>query len=265
MTATVHDEGNALVSLVKGVAGIGIDVPDRVHAEARLHHSLRSSRQTAETHHQDALSRLRNVPIEEFDAAQDGLVAASLKLFAVAQGVDRQVLDVSARRLQAVVYDSIGGWESEVVNRFNDVVDRHELNDAAGYLPNLADPGSYNVLSLTEDQGRAVSAWVAAAAELRPLWHVYVHLARFNGHTIGPVSADDLSANLFTACVLGNPGTYGRADNAATIMASASFRSDATSKYGQLIPFVIPALAGYDLRLSTPDDASAIRRRIQPV
>lgn len=264
MTATVFDEGNSLISIVNGVAGLGIDVPDRVHAEARLYQSLRPAQKTAETAHADALSRLRSAPLEEFDAAREELITSSLSLFAITSGVDRQVLEVSARRLQAVVYDAVGGWESEVVDRFNEVIDRYQLNEAAGYLPNLADPGSYNVLSLTEAQGRAVNAWVTAAAELRPLWHVYVHLARFNGHTIGPVSADDLSANLFTACVLGNPGTYGRADNAATIMASASFRSDATSRYGQLIPFVIPALSGYDLRLSTPDDASVIRRRIQP-
>lgn len=264
MSATVFDEGNSLISIVNGVAGLGIDVPDRVHAEARLYQSLRPAQKTAETAHADALSRLRNVPIEEFDAARDDLIATSLSLFAIASGVDQQVLDVSARRLQAVVYDSVDGWETAVVERFNDVVDRYKLNEAAGHLPNFADPKSFNVLSLTETQGRAVSAWVAATAELGPLWRVYINLARFNGHTIGPASADDLSANLFTACVLGNPGTFGRADHAATIMASASFRSDATSKYGQLIPFVIPALSGYDLQLSTPDEASVIRRRIQP-
>lgn len=264
MTATVFDEGNALISIVNGVAGLGIDVPDQVHAEARLYQSLRPAQKSAETAHADALSRLRLAPLEEFDAAREDVITASLSLFAIASGVDRQVLEVSTRRLQAVVYDSIGDWETAVVDRFNGVVDRDELNSAAGYLPNLADPGSYNVLSLTEAQGRAVSAWVAATNELRPLWRVYTNLARFNGHTIGPAGADDLSANLFTACILGNPGTYGRADNAATIMASASFRSDATSRYGQLIPFVIPALSGYDLRLSTPDQASARRRQIQP-
>lgn len=264
MTVTVFDEGNALVTLVKGVTQLGIDVTEQVHAEARLHESLRSSRKTAETAHEEALYRLRTVPLDEFDSARQELVQASLSLFAVAQGVDRALLDASASRLQAVVFDSVAEWEIEVVDRFNEVVDRYELNDVAVHLPDFADPGSFDVLSLTANQGRAVDAWRDAADELRPLWRLYTNMARFNGHTLGPASANDLSANLFTACVLGDPGTFGRADGAAAKMAALSAGANAPRKYGQLMPFVIPALSGYDLRLSTPDEASVIRHRIQP-
>ncbi|AWT52586.1 hypothetical protein [Mycolicibacterium smegmatis] len=264
MTATVFDEGNSLTSIVNGVDALGIAVSEPVLGETRLYQRLRSARKTAETAYEDALSRLRLAPLEDFDTAQEDLIAASLSMSAISQGVDRALLRASTHRLQAAVYDSLHTWEAEIVERFNEVVSQYNLNELAGHLPNFSDPASINVLSLTQAQGAAIDAWRAAVNELRPLWRLYRHMARFNGHTIGPADVNDLSANLFTACVLGNPGSFGRADTAATIMASAVFGSDATTRYAQLLPFVIPTMSGYDLHLSTADDASAIRRSIQP-
>jgi hypothetical protein len=99
---------------------------------------------------------------------------------------------------------------------------------------------------------------------LHPLWSAYRKLARFHGYSLGPVDAGDRSTNLFTACVLGDPGSFGAADAAATTLASIAFGGDSVMAYAPIAPFVLPALIGYELRLSTLAGAAAIRQRIQP-
>ena len=70
---------------------------------------------------------------------------------------------------------------------------------------------------------------------------------------------------LSTSCVLGDPGSFGAADAAATRLAAISFGGDSVKAYAPIAPFVVPALVGYRLHLSTLDDAAAIRLRVQGI
>ena len=153
-----------------------------------------------------------------------------------------------------------------MVERFNEVVDHFELNEVARDLPNFGDLKSVNILSLGRQQGHAVDRWRTATADhLRPLWSAYQKLAAFHGHLLGPLDDSDRSTNLTTSCVLGDPGSFGAADAAATRLAAISFGGDSVKAYAPIAPFVVPAMVGYQLHLSTLDDAAAIRRRVQGV
>lgn len=153
-----------------------------------------------------------------------------------------------------------------MVERFNEVVDHFELNEVARDLPNFGDPKSVNILSLGRQQGHAVDRWGTATADhLRPLWSAYQRLAAFHGHLLGPLDDSDRSTNLTTSCVLGDPGSFGAADAAATRLAAISFGGDSVKAYAPIAPFVVPALVGYRLHLSTLDDAAAIRLRVQGI
>jgi len=213
-----------------------------------------------------AKSLLRTVPTDEFDAAATEVVDASLRLFAVSSGADALIAEAVARRLQGRVYDAVSGWECEIVERFNQVVEDYRLNEVAADLPRFGDPGSYNILSLGAAQGHAVDQWrTAAQTQLHPLWAGFTRLAKFNGRDIGPTNgADSVADGLFTGCCLGDPGTFGGAEAAGTQLAKIADGVDSVRATAPLGPFLVPHLAGYSLRLHTINGAAAIRSRIQP-
>lgn len=259
-----HDEQNAALQLIRKVRDIGIDVPKPVAAEATLYRNTQREESRAGEALRDASSKLATVALSEFDAAKAELVSASNRLFAVHSGLGDALLNVAGERLLRAVYHATPDWEAEAVARFNSIVDEFGLNEVAGDLPNLADVHNSGVLSLGRAQGEAVQRWRDAAERLHPLWIVYTTVARLEGHDIGRVTADTRSAGLVLACRLGHPGTFGVADAAATTFVSVSEGTDSAKRWGPLVPFVVPALHGYELRLHTSSEAAEIRLAIQP-
>ena len=73
----------------------------------------------------------------------------------------------------------------------------------------------------------------------------------------------ELSVNLFTVAVLGNPGTWSRAQAAADRLAAFAAGTESVKPWQPLSPFIVTALHGYPLEFATLEDAAAIRRRTQ--
>lgn len=261
---TFDRQGASSLALVSTIRALDIEIPEAVTAEVKLYSDLKDARGLAQRDYDAAVSTLRSVEVDKFDAAKTDVVNASVQLFAITQGVDNILVKTVADRLANRVYDAAPGWESAVVERFNETVAHYELNDVAADLPDFSDPGSFNVLSLGERQGHAIARWRTAADYLNPLWSAYRKLAVSNGHELGPVDAGDRATNLFTACVIGDPGSLGTADAAATKLASIAVGGKSVKAYAAITPFVVPALVGYDLHLHTIGGAAVIRQQIQP-
>jgi hypothetical protein len=252
---------NGLVSLIRQ---LDIDIPLEVDREVKLNKDSQRT-EKAQRALDAAKSNLRTVAIDKFDEAATEVVDASLRLFAVSSGADALIADAAARRLETRIYDAVSGWEAEIVERFNQVVEDYRLNEVASDLPRFGDAASYNVLSLGASQGQAVELWRTAASALHPLWSGFTRLAKLNGRDIGPTNgADSVADGLFTGCCLGDPGTFGAAESAATVLAKIADGTDSVRATAPLQPFLVPQLAGYDLRLHTISQATVIRTRIQP-
>lgn len=260
---TFSTSGASKLGLISGIRSLGFVVPQTVDDEIEVYRSLSKSQEKAKGDYDAAIHKLRTVDVGKFADARDEVISTSFELFSITNGVDKVLVDTAESRLENAIYDAVSDWESAVVQRFNEVVDDSEISHLAGDLPNFSDPKSFGVLSMTKSQGQAVDKWRSAIEDLHPLWSAYGKIAAFNGYEIGPKDARYLSTNLFTACVLGDPGTFSAADSVATKLASVGAGSNAASLYGPLVPFVFPALTGYKLRLSTLADATAIRTRIQ--
>ena len=258
-------EGNASLGLVKSIRQLGIDIPNPVDDEVAIYNDIVKARQSAQVDCDNAKYRLRTVDADEFNNAREEFVTASLNLWATTQGADDVLIEAAVTRLGNAIYDATSDWEATVVERFNAAVEEHTLNEVARDLPDFGDPKSFNVLSLGRAQAGAIQSWRAAADELQPLWAAYRRLAKFHGHLLGPVESTDVSTNLFTACVLGDPVSFRAADAAAVKLASAASGGDSVRGYAAIMPFVVPALAGYGLQLSTLADAAVIRRHVQEV
>jgi hypothetical protein len=261
---TDHRETVSLTGLVSVIRQLDIDIPLEVEQEVMLHKDLQRTQKQAQEALDAAKSALRTVAADKFDAAATEVVDASLRLFAVSSGADALIAEAVARRLQGRVYDAVSGWEAEIVDRFNEVVEDYRLNEVAADLPRFGDTGSYNVLSLGAAQGQAVEQWRTAASALHPLWSGFTRLAKLNGRDIGPTNgADSVADGLFTGCCLGDPVTFGGAESAATLLAKIAEGVDSVRATAPLQPFLVPHLAGYDLRLHTVSQATVIRTRIQ--
>ena len=61
----------------------------------------------------------------------------------------------------------------------------------------------------------------------------------------------ELSVNLFTVAVLGNPGTWSRAQAAADRLAAFAAGTDWVKPWQPLSPFIVTALHGYPLEFAT--------------
>ena len=95
-------------------------------------------------------------------------------------------------------------------------------------------------------------------------WSVYRRLGSFNGHELGPVNvADSVAVNLFTACVLGDPGNFTTMESAFTLLAQIAENGDSVRAFAPISPFIAPLMSGYELRLNSITDASAIRQDVQ--
>jgi hypothetical protein len=254
-------EITSLTALVREAARLDIDVPESVTDELDLHNRLTKDALGTQRELQTAHAALQAAPIDKIDAALDALTDASLRSLA-AQALTETLNGVALSRLRSVVYHQLTSWEGQAVDRFNKVVEAHKLNEVAGMLPDLVSVVS--PIDLSHSQSQAVQIWRDAVEHLRTLFGFYTRIATINGHEVGPGGADGLSTNLSLACRLGDPGSFSVAQNAAVSFASIGGGSDAARRYGPLAPFVIVALNGYELRLSTSEDAARIRRAIQP-
>ncbi|MGL6235696.1 MAG: hypothetical protein ACRC20_10155 [Segniliparus sp.] len=253
-----------MTQLVGHVRKLGIEIPKQVESEIGIYKDLLRSRSGAEREYDDAVGALRTVDPSKFQDAKAEVVAKSFQWFALNQGVDKVLIDAAATRLHNAVYDAVGGWEREIVSRFNSVVEGHALNETAPDLPALSDPRGFNAWNLTEQQARAVQAWREAATLLDPLWSAYRRIADYHGYQIGPAKSDDLSTNLFSACALGDPGAFSTAYEASIELARIGENVDTARPYAAITPYVVTAIARYPLRLHTIADAAKIRASIQP-
>lgn len=259
----VNQTGSSSSALVSTMRDLGIDIPEPVSAEAKRYKESLNVRKTAENDYNAAVFAMGQASVDDVEAAQNRLIDAAVRLRVIIDGVETALVRIAGQRLDNSVFDAVPDWEVQVVDRFNDIVDQFELNEVAGDLPNFADAGSYNVLSLGRSQGHAVERWRTASEILRPLWHAYTKLASIKGYSVGAHTADNLADNLFSACVLGDPNTFGRTESAAHELVKLALNVDSVKAYAPIAPFVVPALSGYDLRLSSIADAAAIRSRVQ--
>jgi hypothetical protein len=261
---TFHPEGVRLLGLASAVRKLGIGVPKTVSDELAIYKELLKSRTTAQNEYDNAVRELRTIDPARFNEAKAEVIAKSHAAFAVANGIDGVLIDTAARRLHNAIYDAIGEWEAETVAQFNETVARHRLNEQAESLPDFANQRAFNAFDMGEAQGRAARSWREAAAELHPIWHTYTRIAAYHGHDIGPSDPNEMSINMFTACVLGDPGSFARCQSAAHELARIAAGVDHSRPYTAISPYVVTAITGYPLRLSTLQDAAAIRARIQP-
>ncbi|WP_078315218.1 hypothetical protein [Mycobacterium sp. D16Q16] len=254
-------QGNKETLLVRDLRSHGITISDSVEDELKLYKSVLESSRDSESTFQHAQSELGRCSASKWDSSLKAFNKAAFEMFTTKTN-EQNLIKIAAQRLYFAVSDATDDWESEIVDHYNAVVDEHRLNEVAQDLPDFT--GQTSVLTLTETQGKAVDLWRNASVALSSWWGLYSRLATLQGHEVGPMGVDGQGTNLFTACVFGDPGSFGMASQAARIMASSAGGSTTARAYGPLIPHVIPALCGYELQLSTLDDAAAIRRAIQP-
>lgn len=263
VSSTRHD-ASSKINLIRDIrTTLDIEIPEAIDTEIAIYRKLAIAKETRQHELRTAVQRMYDVDAAEFDAATDDVIDASLRGFA-AQEVDTLIHDASYSRLNVRVFDEVPRWELAVVEKFNQCVADFRLNELAPNLPNFGDPKSFNVLSMSQSQGHAVDQWREASVHLHALWSLYRRLVGERGDTIlGPAGVDDMSTNLLTACVLGNPGSMRVAMGAATAFASIAAGSDSVKAYGPFLPFVIAPVAGYELHLHTTRQANALRSRLQ--
>lgn len=254
-------QGNKETLLVRDLRARGITIPDSVEDELKLYKSVRESSWDSESAFQHAQSELSRCSASKWDSSLKAFNKAAFEMFTMKTN-EQNLIKIAAQRLFIAVSDAADDWASEIVDQYNAVVDEYRLNEVDKELPDFT--GQTSVLTLTENQGKAVDAWRSASVALSAWWGLYGRLATLQGHEVGPMGIDGQGTNLFTACVLGNPGSFGVANVAAQIMASSAGGSTNARAYGPLVPHVIPALCGYELRLSTLKEAAVIRGAIQP-
>ncbi len=261
-TVFSRGEVTSLKALVRDAASLDIDVPESVTDELELNRRLTEQDPLKVQHElQQAHAELQSAPPNKVDAALKALTDASLRSLAASALTDT-LHGVALSRLRNAVYDQLASWEEQAVELFNAAVDRHGLNEVASSLPDLTQVVS--PIDLSAPQAHAVQVWRDGVAELHPVFGFYRKIAQISGDEVGPGGADTVGTNLLLACRLGNPGRFSVADGAAVAFAGIGGGSNAARRYGQLAPFVVPAICGYELHLSTSDDAVKIRRAIQP-
>lgn len=261
-TVVSHGEITALTNVIRGARDLSIKIPAEVDAELKVYRSTQEHDRTAQQEQTEAISRLYHVPASEFDAALVDAADATSRLTAKRE-LSATLVAAATHRLRRVVSIASAHFEAAVVDQFNAIVEDFQLVEHASNLPDMAQTG-FNVMSISGAAGSAIEAWRSALPELSPRWHLYRKLAELEGQLIGPAGVDDLSTNLYTAAVLGTPGSWSQASAAAERMAAIAAGADSQKAWAPLMPFALPALHGYQLRLSTSDEAARIRRQIQP-
>jgi hypothetical protein len=256
----VDQQSTLLSRLVTDVRRLGIDIPKSVDEELSLYRKLSNDPFGVAQALQAAQSALHAAPADKVDTALKSLADATV-LAGSAQALTDTVKQIAMQRLQHAVLSQLGAWERQAVDLFNATVDSYELNRWAPDLPDLATLVS--PLDLSPQQNNSLQHWRDAAGPLGAIWTVYTRIVQINGDEVGPGGADGQSTNLLLACRLGDPGRFSVAQSAAGIFASIAVGSDAARRYGQLAPFCVSAMCGYELRLSSSEGAEKIRRAIQ--
>jgi len=259
-----RSDENSTLQLIQSVRQLGIEIPKSVEDERSLYRETKQEAAAASAALQSASAKLSTVSVADFAAAKDELITASGRAFAIDNGLGDALLNVVGQRLIRAAYGALSDWEAEAVKIFNSIVREFRLNEVAGDLPDLADRNNSSVLRLGRTQGEAVQQWRDAAELLHPVWDVYSRIAQIEGHEMTGVTADNRSTGLMLACRLGNPGQFSVADCVATTFVSIGVGADSVRSWGPLMPFVVPAIHDYPLRLNTSGQAAAIRASIQP-
>jgi hypothetical protein len=259
-TVVTHGEITSLRNLISAVRGLGISIPSDVQAELEIHKGIAGEGRLSQRAHTEAIARLYSAPAKDFNKALTAAADATSRLRAE-QELAAVIEAASVTRLGRAVSFAIAEWESAVVGLLNQTVEEFALNDHAEQLPNLAE-FAFNPLSISAAAGAALEAWKKAGPLLQEGWSLYRRLAQFEGHTIGPDS--ELSTNLFTAAILGHPGTWKKAMAAADMLATFAASVDSVKSWQPLSPFIVTALTGYPLDFSTLENAARIRQAIRP-
>lgn len=258
-TVITHGEITSLRNLISAVRELGIGIPGDVQAELEIRKRVEGDGQVSQRAHTESIARLYSAPAEDFDKALSAAADAAARLRAE-QELTSVIEAASVHRLSRAVLSATPDWMSEATRFLNQVVSDYQLNEHAEHLPDLADPG-FSALSISGAAGSALEAWRTAGPLLGQGWELYRRIATFEGHTIGPDS--ELSVNLFTTAVLGNPGSWGRAQAAAHTLAEFSYNVDPVKPWRTLAPHITCALHGFELNFSTLADAERIRRNFQ--
>jgi hypothetical protein len=261
-TIVSHGELTSLTNIIRDARALSIKIPAEVYAELRVYRSIEANNRDAQREQDEAISGLYQVPASDFDAALDD-AAGTVSRLTVKRELSPTLVAVAAHRLGRVVSIASAGFEAAVVDQFNKIAEDFQLAEHASNLPDLAQTG-FNVMSVSGAAGSAIEAWRAALPDLGQRWHLYRNLAELEGQLLGPAGADDLATNLYTAAVLGTPGSWNQALAAAECMAAMSAGADSERPWAPLGLFALPSRYGYELSLSTSGEATRIRRAIQP-
>lgn len=251
-----------LGSIVRSLGRLGFETPSDIEAELKIAEVQSTAAGDAAAALRVARDNLSSVPADEFDSAVAEFDKASIRAFATQNGDANLIRGVTADRLESAVLSHYGEWMGQIVKGYNDVVESNDLNRHGRNLPDLTNEYT-RVLNLSSTQIAAIEAWKVAEPKLSSYWGVYVRLAELRGlDRIGPQTVDAQGANMWLACILGEPN-WSQAESAAVVMASVAAGSNASAEIRKLVPHIIPSIVGYDLNLTTPGNAGQRRSSIQ--
>lgn len=260
METITSRDGALMLSLIRDLRSIDIEIPVDLESEINLYRSVQDTDRAARVDLQNAQSRLSACTPDEWDDKVLALSAALTTSWNLNNGLTSNLLQTTTERLVRTVYRYTAHWSGETVSKLNALVKSTEWNTHVRNIP--AFDQKVRTLSITRSQAVAVAACLEAADAFNPLWNVLVRLGNLNGHEIGIGGTDDFANNAHLFYMLSD-GDWGQARGAAVRMAGSAFKSEAASEYTELIPFVFPSLVGADLNFATPNRALERRRNRQ--
>lgn len=253
-------DGAQMLSLIRDLRSIDIEIPVDLEGEINLYRSVQDTDRAARVDLHNAQFNLETCTLDEWDKATGRLSAALSTSWNLNNGLTSNLLQTTTHRLVKAAYHYIANWSGEIVSKLNALVESTEWNTHVRNIP--AFDQKVRALSITRSQAVAVAACLEAADAFNPLWNVLVRLGNLNGHEIGIDRSENFgnNANLFYML---SDGDWGQAQGAAIRMAGSAFKSTAAEEYTELLPFVFPGLVGADLNFATPNRALERRRNRQ--
>lgn len=260
METITSRDGAQMLSLIRDLRSIDIEIPVDLEGEINLYRSVQDTDRAARVDLQNAQFNLETCTLDEWDKATGRLSAALSTSWNLNNGLTSNLLQTTTDRLVRTTYHYMANWSGEIVSKLNALVESTEWNRHIRNIP--AFDQKVRALSITRSQAVAVAACLEAADAFNPLWNVLVRLGNLNGHEIGIDRSEGFgnNANLFYML---SDGDWGQAQGAAIRMAGSAFKSTAAEEYTELLPFVFPGLVGADLNFATPNRALERRRNRQ--
>lgn len=260
METITSRDGAQMLSIIRDLRSIDIEIPVDLESEIDLYKSVQDTDRVARADLQDAQSRLSACTPDEWDDRVLALSSALTTSWNLNNGLTSNLLQTTTDRLVRTTYHYMANWSGEIVSKLNALVESTEWNRHIRNIP--AFDQKVRALSITRSQAVAVAACLEATDAFNPLWNMLVRLGNLNGHEIGIDRSEGFgnNANLFYML---SDGDWGQAQGAAIRMAGSAFKSTAAEEYTELLPFVFPGLVGADLNFATPNRALERRRNRQ--